>query len=400
MRASFLSLIGVLFSCTCIAVASDESLKGSLRGFLGDTIPDVPFEVTYADDIFNGDRELYKAWKWDQAEMAPIAITNFQVHNHYGKYDYIYAYNEKNPDEEWSFLKDMKYVDGWTSNYFKVKKMDEDEALTKLDSIFKNSGKKAVMFFIHGYNWDPYDNFRGIEKANDQSDYLVIPIMWNTARGLTSKLDYRYDRVVTAPRAATQLAKLESFFSRVKHKKAWNCHSMGCYVTQFFASEIDSNHPTTAANIFDIVFMVAPDVRYDIFNEYRFKSGKDKNECSPNSWNDPDLSERIPDCRAGGGNALVKLAKGGVDGTNKLKVYWNKKDSAGPLREFRLNADVLHKWPLSPSGLLNKGNESNRPPLLYFKDKVEFTKFDFDWVGAEHNYNWLPQMFDYYNKAL
>ena len=54
--------------------------------------------------------------------------------------------------------------------------------------------------------------------------------------------------------------------------------------------------------------MVAPDVRYDIFIEYPFKSGKDKNECSPDAWNYAHPSKRIPNCRAGGGNAIVKLA--------------------------------------------------------------------------------------------
>ena len=118
--------------------------------------------------------------------MAPIAITNFEVHGHYGEYDYIHAYNEKNPDEEWSFLKDMAYVDGWISNYFKVIKMDEEEALTKLESIYESGNKKAVMFYIHGYNCDPYDNFRNMQIANEDSAYLVIPVIWNTARGYTT----------------------------------------------------------------------------------------------------------------------------------------------------------------------------------------------------------------------
>ena len=44
------------------------SLKGRLRDFLGDNIPGVPFEVTYADDISDGDREL-KEWTWDQGNV-------------------------------------------------------------------------------------------------------------------------------------------------------------------------------------------------------------------------------------------------------------------------------------------------------------------------------------------
>lgn len=401
MRVSFLGLIGVFSSCTCIVVASDESLKEGLRGFLGDTIPDVPFKVAYAEDIFQADVKADYSngedseWRWDQEAMAPIMITNFRVHNHYGRYKYIYAYNKKDPDVPWSFLKNVKYVDDWwpKPNYFKVEKMDEEEALTKLDSLFKKSKKKAVMFFIHGWNYDPYDNFQHIKDGTAQSEYLFIPIMWNTDRGTTTSLDYRYDRIETAPRAAIQLAKIESFFSRVEQKKGWLCHSMGCYVTQFFASEINDLHPSTAANIFDIVFMVAPDLRYDIFNEYPFKSGKDKNECGPDSW-----KKGIPDCRAGGGKALVKLVKGGVDGTNKLRVLWNPKDITGPMRQFRLSMDGRVNWPLSPLGLQNQGDESNRRPLPYFKDKVEFTKIvDF---GSEHSFTFKEKIIAIYDKAL
>ena len=171
---------------------------------------------------------------------------------------------------------------------------------------------------------------------------------------------------------------------------------MGCYVTQFFASEIDSNHPATAANLFDIVFMVAPDVRYDVFNEYPFGSGPGKNECSSNTWNDTDPMQRIPDCRSGGGRSLVKLAKGGVDGTNKLRVFWNKNDYSGGLRHLRLNIDFLHTWPLSTKALLDQGNESDRPPLLYFKDKVNFTRVDN--VGDAHSYPF--ELIGSYNNEL
>ena len=282
--------------------------------------------------------------------MAPMIITNFRVHSHHGKYDYIYAHNDEDPDVPWSFLNDVKYVDAWLPlpDYFEVTKMSEEEALTKLNSLYKNSNKKAVMFAIHGWNTSPFEHFVNMKKANENTDYLFIPILWNTDRGYSTELDYKYDRVVTAPRAATQLANLESFFSRVEQKKGWLCHSMGCYVTQFFASELDSNHPVRAANLFDLFFMVAPDLRYDIFNEYPFKAGEGKNECDPDSWNNPDPDKRTPDCRVGGGQALVKLAKGGVDGINKLRVYWNKNDYSGDIRPMRLSIEIFQKWPLSP----------------------------------------------------
>ena len=254
------------------------------------------------------------------------------------------------------------------------------------------------MFAIHGWNYNPYDYLDHMKKANGMFDHLCIPIMWNTDRGYTTEGDYRYDRDETAPRAAIHLTKLKSFFSRVEQKKAWLCHSMGCFVTQFFASELDSKHPGKAANMFDIIFMVAPDVRYDIFNKYPFKAGKDKNECEPNSWYNPKQWYRVPDCRDGGGQALVKLAKGGVDGTNKLRVLWNPKDRTGIARQWRLSNDAFQNWPLSPLGLLNQGDESDRPPTAYFKDKVEFKKVVN--VGAERYFTFWDEFIKYYYDEL
>ena len=52
------------------------SLQKSLRGFLGDTIPDVPFEVTYAEDMFDADvKAAYSngediAWSRDQRHLS------------------------------------------------------------------------------------------------------------------------------------------------------------------------------------------------------------------------------------------------------------------------------------------------------------------------------------------
>ena len=50
---------------------TDLALKEASVDSLGDIIPGVPFEVTYADDVFDGERELlgYKRWKWDQGKV-------------------------------------------------------------------------------------------------------------------------------------------------------------------------------------------------------------------------------------------------------------------------------------------------------------------------------------------
>lgn len=369
---------------------------------------DIPY--IFSDEEHMSENELLyngcinEKWHWDGSMMAPLVLTNFplEYNNGWGsdKYHYITATNSKGTDEPWKFLSDLKYVDGWRYNYFKAVEKNTNDALTQIQGKFKASKKKAILFYIHGWNSEIYSAFCATYKLNKASDYLVVPVIWNTDRGLLSDADYRYDRVVTAPAAGMHLDGLyNSFFKKITTPKSWLCHSMGCFVTQNFVSDLnDDGKFENEAGKFENLFMVAPDVRYDIFNEYTPGAGKDKNECYEGQWNDPDASKRIPDCRSGGGKALSNMRK------NKLFVFWNGKDEASWWREFRLKSDLTHNWPISYKGLLGYGNEGRTP-------SAEFKNLDFVKVSAaqlkkdgasekEHSFHALQFMIDYYDAQL
>jgi len=302
--------------------------------------------------------------------------------------------DDKTPNERWKFLYDFDFVDRFISDYVWVKEMSADEALIKLHDAFEASGKKKIMFYTHGWNAEVEDAWCSGKHLREGSDYFGIPIIWRVDRGVAYSADYRYDRVHTAPNAAIQLSSLfDSFFAKIKKPKSWMCHSMGCYVTQVFATEISEDGAFQDKTKFDNVFMVAPDVRYDIFNEWPHGSGKDKNECKVGEWNNPDDSYRIPDCRLGGGNALVDMSK------RKVQVHWNPSDEAGSPREMRLSADIFHTWPISVKALLNYGDDTSngaRVPDSKFDDNVTFVKHTE--FGNNHGYQFFNNMFDIYDE--
>mmetsp|Transcript_6814 Transcript_6814/g.8454 ORF Transcript_6814/g.8454 Transcript_6814/m.8454 type:complete len:433 (-) Transcript_6814:237-1535(-) len=336
----------------------------------------------------------------------PILLTNMPIYHASAGYDYFWMADTTKTINDWHVVKDATYVDGYFRNYIKVTKLSPSEGVAELASKFKASGKKEILFFIHGYNNRMYSNLCDVKLNKNFADgsYFVVPVVWHTDRGRTARLDYRYDRVVTAPEAGQKLEILyDSFFKHIKAPKSWSCHSMGCFVTQFFASDVVGAGESFPAKDFDgnkfrNLFMIAPDVRYDIFN-YWGKDDEDadgKNDCEDDEWNTPDDERRIPDCRPGGGDALVKMV------TNKVLVFFNYNDIALRARERRLQADPLHHWPISVKALGRYGNETvGRPPIdENMKEKVKFVNVHKEdkKIGAGHSYQWKDIVKDYYGQ--
>jgi len=328
----------------------------------------------------------------DCPDSAPFIITNHILEGKPGK-KYMYMWDDKEtPDEPWRFLTPGKFVDSWTYDYLWVEEIGADDALSMLQDAFVKSGKKNIMFHVHGWNTEVADAWCNSKSFKEDSEYFSIPIIWRTDRNTAYQYDYRYDRVRTAPNAGITLSKIfNSFFAKIHQPKTWMCHSMGCYVTQFFATEVSEAGDFDETNRFDNVFLVAPDLRYDIFNEWPRGSGKDKNECRDDEWNNPDDAWRIPDCRSGGGDALVDMSN------NPLQVHWNPDDYSGLYREGRLSLDLGHTWPLSVKSLLNygDGDKNDRKPKDKYKDTVKFTKHTD--LGDEHSYDMEKTMMDIYN---
>jgi hypothetical protein len=343
------------------------------------------------------ERAIY-GWN-DCQSLAPFIITNIPTRQRRGG-EYFFLWDgDKTPHQEWKILSNLEF-DGnpwrpWKKDFVWAEEITPAEAIAQLSQKIVQQQRKKVLFYIHGFNADVTDAWCQPNKIYEQSEkYVVIPIIWKTDRGLMNKLDYRYDRIETAPVAGSTLEDLfDSFFAKISQPKSWLCHSMGCHVTQFFATDLSERGAFTDNTKFDDLFLVAPDLRYDFFNEWPYNSGKDKNECYDTEWNDRDDTKRIPDCRLGGGDAFVDMVN------NKVHVHWNHEDHAGYSKESRLKADIFHNWPISYKGLSNYGNDATlggRTPLAKFSGKVKFTQHTK--VGSKHGYQLEPNMVKYYEK--
>lgn len=373
-------------------VSDLENLRGSLvKNIFPEGAPS-SVEIMHVQDP-----DVTEVVDWDDCtNSAPFIITN-NILRTQGSRKYMYMYETTNSiDESWKFLHNFDYVDSWVADYVWVEEMNAAEALSRLNIEFANSGKTSIMFYVHGWNSGIEDAWCSGQHFREQTDFFAIPIIWRTDRGGGYSLDYRYDRVWTAPHAAVLLSNLFGpFFSQITVPKSWMCHSMGCYVTQIFATEVSEEEGFTTDTKFDHVFMVAPDVRYDVFNEWPLGSGPDKNDCEVGEWNDPRPTHVIPDCRLGGGDALVDMSSAPV------AVHWNYNDAAGSARRARLGvADNIHPWPISAKGLLNHGDDPDigRGVAERLKDFVIFTKHDE--FGIDHSYQFYSQMMAIYNAAL
>jgi len=354
--------------------------------------PDAPVE---ASDVAQSDE-----CRWDDSlnEVlidTPLLITNLPIHANqpYDDFSYIQESNAKDPNSPWNFFHNLQFVHGRVQ----MSHLETDNAVAALSDAFQRSQKRAILFVIHGWNVAARWTLCEARAITEKTDYLAVPVIWNNHRGGFFSYDYRYDRVHTAPAAGKTLAEhYKTFFHRISAPKNWMCHSMGCFVIQFFATDAyeagDFHDPEGTKS--DDVFLVAPDLRVDIFNEYPIGGGKDKNECEPDQWNTHDESRRIPDCRPGGGDAIVGMVN------KKVHVHWNPHDEAGYARSWRLSADFFHTWPLSMYGLLDHG-ACPAIPLAKFDDKLVFIKWDdLEPKKEMHNYQFYDQLVAYYNDVL
>jgi len=372
----------------------------NLRANVGDMereITNLRGDALYSngEELQSPDVEMLSKWT-DCQNLAPFIVTNLSLEEQKNGKDFFWLWEMNHtPNERWKILSNLNFKDPWgpSSNYVEADEIPPAEALDKLSNEFQIKGKKKILFVVHGWNNDVEDSWCTANTIEEHSDkYMVIPIIWKTDRGQLHDWDYRFDRVHTAPPAGTELEKLfDSFFAKISQPKSWMCHSMGCHVTQFFTQDISDDAGWTEENRFDDLFMVAPDVRYDIFNEWPHGSGEDKNECYIGQWKDV-VEKIIPDCRLGGGDGFVDMVK------NKVHVHFSSNDYSGSYRESRLKLDLVHKWPISSKALITYGNlvaEGGREPLEKYSEKVTFihqTGF-----GDKHSYQKTPEMIEYYD---
>ena len=215
---------------------------------------------------------------------------------------------------------------------------------------------RPFLLYVHGFTVPPETVLKKAAEYNAQTNrtYNVIPVIWDTTQFPLAYLD---DRETLAPLASElfaqsfgRLMNLFTIFMRMGQTKCLMCHSMGNYVLQGFGqSHRDIFGP------FDHIFMVAPDVREDIF------------DIAVNDYN-PSIRQLIPKYFQVGMNHLQKaydpsstvdtnfdaLANPGKNIASmaqyKVHVLWNPNDRALGCRRLahklrrKLNRATRNGW--------------------------------------------------------
>jgi len=226
-------------------------------------------------------------------------------------------------------------------NYYEAEVVENKDAAFVLDQILDDSGHDEVLFYVHGWSVSCRGAIDTVVKMNKKlndneeespNNLLVLPIMWAAT---WDNLSYGDDRNTSAPEAGSDFSKLSSLLSsglqNSSVKKSIIAHSMGNYVLRIFAQE----HNTGDEPVFENIFMVAPDCRWDLFNEEYISKGvcemEDNTVTTTISSRFSESEEEITtisdvdsllDGTANGGLKLAALAK------NKVHVLYTVNDWA------------------------------------------------------------------------
>eukprot|EP00554_Chaetoceros_debilis_P002889 CAMPEP_0194096008 /NCGR_PEP_ID=MMETSP0149-20130528/57123_1 /TAXON_ID=122233 /ORGANISM="Chaetoceros debilis, Strain MM31A-1" /LENGTH=421 /DNA_ID=CAMNT_0038781973 /DNA_START=17 /DNA_END=1280 /DNA_ORIENTATION=+ len=166
-------------------------------------------------------------------------------------------------DKDATFLKNIKEVKDATG-----KKVLEAEKLTvaqakAIINQASSDGKGKPLFCIHGFNVQPRTHLKKVKAATvdkfNKGKFMPIPVMWPSEGGATN---YWGDRKTT-PGAGNGLKSLKKALDSFPSKSLL-AHSMGNRVLRYAAD---------AKFKFDNIFMVAADVRHDIFHKDYINSG-------------------------------------------------------------------------------------------------------------------------------
>ncbi|KAL7578860.1 hypothetical protein ACA910_006838 [Epithemia clementina (nom. ined.)] len=207
------------------------------------------------------------------------------------------------------------------------------EGVMRLPKLFAPlDDHRPLLFYIHGFSVTPEGAIEACAKYNARKNrkFIAVPIIWDTTH---FALAYKDDRKTLAPQAAEtfgrsfgRIAQLFPLFMSHGPKKYLMCHSMGNYILQGFAQSHRDSQAT-----FEDIFMVASDVRQDIFDtEINNHNETSKPEYLMAAFANnvaklvfPSFSSSSDfDSIANPGKDIASLAR------NKVHVLWSKKDKA------------------------------------------------------------------------
>jgi len=341
----FMKLIAFLAATASVGAAN----SGGVRAGVSETGLEVRDKVSVQGS--EGCRDL---------KTIPFMVTNVALSP--DEDEYYFGFHSDGESDEMRFLKNVRYCPdaGQLQSYriYGEPMSSEDFKSAVEEEVNTNPAIDHVLYNIHGVSVDPKVSFMGgWEFAQDNSDtgYLVIPISWLNRYNAAM---YEINRDDYAPPAGLHLAAQFDVF-RSSVPTSLMAHSMGNWVTQLFAQ-----NTTNPAIVFENLFMVAADVRMDMFGT-DFNPAASRNNTEAKGGTEAatvylDIPER--ELTKNGGYAITQIAR-------HVHVVWNRGDRATIVRKTIQvrnieNADRVGK------ALAKYGNQSeDLTTLPYFQER-------------------------------
>ena len=346
-------------------------------------------------------------------DLPPLIITNLKVEPVEGT-DKVEFSRFTGSEDEASILYDIHRTNKrvgflWRYPVYEAKKTREKSAVLRILGDQKPPTSN-ILVYVHGFSVSPTDAMKSCAEYNKRQDrkYFAIPVIWDTTEG--NLFAYGSDRRDHAPDAGESLKGLlellmkQSAQSDWAHKWSLMCHSMGNYVLRVCAQlrHVDAQgRPEPGKAIFEDIFMVAADVREDIFDT-------DANDYDPNTY--PSLvstafkmlTDKRPETLfdIGKMNPCLDIAS---LANNKVHVLWSRKDKA--LLGRRTQKAVRGENEDDGEAITTKalGANGNREGKIHelLKNKVVF--HDCSSFNSEfpifHNYQWFDGAIEIYENA-
>jgi len=201
---------------------------------------------------------------------------------------------------------------------YNIKKRDHDyyakstKNITKVQELL-DGHKHHILLYMHGFREDALcpTVLREVQFSRRGREVLV-PVVWNTVhkdRTFKELISYGGDRT----KCFTQVApKLRDFLEMMladqkkwQHKYSLMCHSMGNYILRIVAQLRGvhaEGHVDPRGDVFENVFMVAADVREDIFDD-------GLNDFDPNTYPTLAMAMRGPLSSLGSVKSNIDLSR-------------------------------------------------------------------------------------------
>jgi len=150
---------------------------------------------------------------------------------------------------------------------FEAELVQPEDAKSILKTVLSYEGREETLFYIHGWKTSCRHAINQTVKMNNfdskkSKKFLVIPVFWAAT---WNNISYADERKEYAPEAGQDfhdlLLLLSTTMNNCPVKKSVMAHSMGNYVLRIIAEK------NTLKPMFEDIFMVAPDVRWDLFDE-------------------------------------------------------------------------------------------------------------------------------------